>query len=245
MDRIARVVLPLLMLATALAAAPGARAAHIDSFHAAGECTEYATGILVDAGRAQAAVPEGFVVLDLGGKALVAVFAEECVTSVNGAEATPSILSGVFVFVDPAQSPAGCEGYDFAWGDSVDSDWHRAMTDLGWRNELLPGTEFSRGPAGFTMRVPSEIAPWSARAVAGAASLPAPVAFTSIHCHVGPRGLVRGTYDHEFLELGAGAGRLEIGAGSLWGALGAKPQAAFPGLVARFTWTGITEIVAG
>lgn len=239
-----------LMAGAVVAAALGVPPAHAGggtlrtSFRSAGGCVEYATGVLVDAALAQAQVPDGFTVLDLGGKALVAMFAETCETSVDGGAPTRSILSGVFVFTDSERSRAGCGSYDFFWGDSRRSDWHRAMIDLGWREEFIPRSVFTRSTAQFAMAVPSRIASWSAEAMAVSAGVGQAVPFESVHCNVGPRGLVRGTFQHSVLEAGAGAGPVAIGRGPLWRALGASSRVVMPGLAFRFTFTGVTELVA-
>ena len=224
----------------ALAASPVAAEAKT-SFRTSGTCHEYATGIPVDTARAQAMVPVGFSVLEVGGRALVAVFAQRCATSVDGGPVQRSIVSGVFVFLNPAVSPGGCQAYDWAWQDSIRSDWLRAFKDLGWRMELVR-SRFSPGSDAYSMGVRSKLAPWSATHTATSADA-VPIPLTTVHCQVGPRGLVRGTYDHEISGVGVGAGPIQLGRGRLWRSLGAASQETAPGLVLRFTWTGTTEIV--
>src|SRR5687767_11039192 len=129
---------------------PGVDARHTSSFRTRGSCIEYAAAVPVDAAKAQAIVPGGFTVLDAAGRGLVSVFAQRCSTSVDGGRARRSVVSGIFVFLNPASSPAGCQVYDWAWQDSVRSDWMRAYADLGWRTEVI-GSAFTQTADGFRM----------------------------------------------------------------------------------------------
>lgn len=230
----------LVVIGVLLAASGGARADHRTSITMSGTCTEYVAVVLVDLQKAQALVPAGFTVSDLGGKALIGMFAEDCETSVDGQAAVPSSISGVFVQTEASQSPAGCGSYDFVWTDSVEGVW-LAMSDLGWNMELVEDTGFDRSLAGVRAAVPGELAPWSTEAAATEA-FAGPMPVISVHCHVGPRGLVRATFGHSITAT-AGAGALRLGDGPLWSALGAESQTVAPGLLLGFTWTGVIEIV--
>lgn len=225
----------------------GASAANADpltSFHSRGSCTEWTTGLLVDADRAQARVdteagPGRFPVLRAGANALVYVFVENCDTSIDGGPPSHSVVSGSGVFIDPTASD--CESYDFAWGNSADDEFYRDMVELGWRMELMPTTTLAQAGTSLEAMVPSAITPWSMTAVtSGTAPLFAPL--DDVHCHVGPRGLVRGTFGHQ-LSAGAGAGDLRLGDGELWHDLDAEPLPVTPGLQFTFTWDGTTELV--
>ena len=188
------------------------------SFASSGHCIEYGTGVAVDAARARALVPEGFVLLDVAGRAVIAMFAMDCTTSIDTAPAEGSIVGGVFVFVDPVASPAGCQTYDFFWHDEARGPWSRALRRLGWPVEEVEGSLIRQG-LGVEAIVPSASAPWSSRAYTTETAPPVPL--TSVHCTVGSRGLVRATYTHA-LGTTATVGAVTIGDGPLWHALGAQ-----------------------
>jgi hypothetical protein len=235
--------LVVLIVAATIFTGSEARADGRTSITTAGHCTEYATGVFVDRQKAQALVPDDFTVEDRGGKALVVMFSEACETSTDGGPAAASVVSGVFVGADPEHSPAACGAYDWFWADSVDGDWLAGMRELGWRMELVEGATFATSLGSLRTDEPNTLAPWTTTVAAVESPPVLSEALVSVHCHRGPRGVVRGTFDHNLLSAGAGTGPLTLGDGPIWRALGAQSQATAPGLVLRFTWTGITEIV--
>ncbi|MFN2526245.1 MAG: hypothetical protein ABR505_08275 [Actinomycetota bacterium] len=235
MRRLAVGVLSLVLLAPT-----SVWAGHQSSFNASGSCIEYAVGIPVDAAKAQALVPEGFNVLQVGGRALVSTFAQSCSTSVDESKPTETVLSGIFVFVDPTTSPGGCQAYGFAWGDSSASPFLKAMRHLGWTMEVIPDSNFDRNQTTVAASVPSRSWPWSTGSSAGLPP-PARVPFVSVHCHVGPSGLVRLTVTHD-ITASLGAGPVEVGDGELWSDLGAESQTT-AGALFEFTWSATAEII--
>lgn len=136
---------------------------------------------------------------------LVVVFDEACETSVDGGPAVSSILSGIFVGTDETKSRAGCGDYSFIWGDSVDGPYIQGMRELGWPMELVGDSRYDRSLGGLDAGIPSELAPWSTVVAAGEA-VPAEAPLTSVHCSLGPRGVVRGTFAHVSLGASAAAG---------------------------------------
>jgi hypothetical protein len=238
----ATIFMTVLVAATVPVGMAGAN--HAERFSHAGTCDFYATGIPVDAGLAQAQIPAEFTVLEAGGKALPFVFVMNCTTSVDGKKSVRSVVSGVAIFVDPVRSPAGCEIYDWEWQESRKSPWSRAMKDVG-----LPITRVRQSSLKFiegTYRasVPGRLAPWSSVAVGSTfGQEPASLPVLSVHCHLGPRGLVRSTFDHDFIDAGTALGSVTLGEGELWQALDASSQESNPALTLRFSWEGVTELV--
>lgn len=222
-----------------------AGAHHLERFTQAGECAEYyAAAIPVDADLAQAQLPSGFTVLDVGGSAVPFVFVMHCTASIDGKRPVRSVISGVAVFVDPVRSPGGCQIYDWEWQESRRSRWLRAMNDLGIPMTRVRGNSFSLFEYTYRASVPARLAPWSASATGTTVGQdPAAAPVVSVHYHLGPRGLVRSTYNHDFIENGTAIGPVTLGNGSLWRALDANSQDAAAGLTLRFSWEGVTELI--
>jgi hypothetical protein len=202
--------------------------------------------VLVDAAAASTMLPDGFVVLEpVPGRAVLALVTQDCVTAIDDGLASPAVNSVVFVFLDPGRSPAGCQTYDFFWTNSRNDDWHRAMQRIGVAEELSPRTTLTIEASLFGVSAhatnPFARAPFAYGGPAVDAA-PPPGPLTSVHCHLGRSGLVRQTYDHQ-IRAGGGVVDVKLGRSSLWTQLGAADTTA-PALLARFTWTGLTEIVA-
>lgn len=214
-----------------------------DSFRSSGRCTHLSVPVPVDAAAAAALIPEDFVLLEAGGQAVLALVTQDCVTAIDDGPAARSVNAVVFVFVNPFLSPAGCETYDFFWTNSRNDDWHRAMADIGMEELLSPRATLRIGSGTTGIAEASNPYPKAPYAyvgtVLGTVTPPGPL--PSVHCHVGSRGLVRQSYDHDF-RAGAGVMDVTLGRSDLWDRLGAQ-ETTTPALLARFTWTGVTEIV--
>jgi hypothetical protein len=148
--------------------------------------------------------------------------------------------------VNPVLSPAGCQTYDLFWTNSRNDDWYRAMRAIGIETGLSPRSVLRIDPSAVALTAaasnPYQAAPFAfAGTVIDAAVPPGPLA--SVHCHVGPRGLVRQTYDHQ-ISPGGGVADVSFGRSPLWVRLGAA-DTTVPAVLFRFTWTGTIEIVAG
>lgn len=235
-----RATAALLALAFVLWAAPVRGA---DSFRSSGRCTHLSVPVRVDAAAAAALIPDDFVLLEAGGEAVLALVTQDCVTAIDDRSATLSINSVVFVFVNPLLSPAGCETYDFFWTNSRNDAWHRAMTDIGIEEVLSPRATLRVGPGTTSVAEASNPYVKAPYAYAGTVldTVTPPGPLPSVHCHVGPRGLVRQTYDHDF-RAGGGVMDVTLGRSDLWVRLSAE-NTTTAALLARFTWTGVTEIV--
>jgi predicted metal-binding membrane protein len=233
-----------------LANAAPAAASHTTSFETSGSCTEAAVGALVDHALAQRHVAPGFTVRNVGGKALLVVFSEACTTAVGPGAGAPSTVGGASVSLDPANSPAGCAAYDFFWTNSAEDDFYAAYRDLGWRMALDTDGRFELSPVGgaalVTAHNRNEVASYELDLAGSAIPPTLPEVFLdSIHCHVGPRGLVKaGPFHHEPLAVTGAAGTLRVEPGSLlWELLGERESVAVPALYLVFDFQGRTGLV--
>lgn len=239
--------LVLALVAGLTLAAPTEAATKDPSFETSGSCTEVVTRVLIDADRARAELPPGFEISPAeGGKAQLQVFAEECETSVDGGDPSRSVVGGIGIILDAAQSRGGCGNYALLWTDGRNGDSARAHRRIGWNLEVVRDSSFSLekvAGVGATAdaAVPSDQAPFEIHAT-GTDTPPAGAELTSVHCHLGPRGLARGTFLHKDFQTGGMAGEVVFGDGELWARLGAESQTV-PVALFRFTWTGTTELV--
>ncbi len=208
-------------------------------FRIEGDCTESVVGVLVDAEKARALVPDGFVVREVAGKAQVNVFAEDCVVSVDDGAEFETTLSGTGVVL---QSPAGV--YGFTWNSDAGryfSAYHR----LGV-GSLVPGSNYDArqvapGVVHSEAQIPGD---FSLTFDSGDATSPNDLedAITSVHWGYGRFGAVKGTYPHDVKSVAGGIGVLEAAPGSpLAKLIGTDPVEA-PGLFLRFHATGVVEL---
>lgn len=219
------------------------------SFGTSGACTEVAAAIPVDVSVARHHVPTGFTPKQTGGKAVLGVFEGRCAMRVDFGAPRELVIGGAFVQTDPAASPAGCESYDFFWTSNRRDDYLRAYQQLGWASPLDTDGRFTVSGQGASTLVTAHNQNAVANfdmALAGTAAppvLPA-VPFTSVHCHLGPRGLVKGTYDHEFSAFTGVAGTLEVEPGSLlWELVGERQVVEALALLAEFDFGATTALV--
>ena len=219
--------------------------AEIGSFRTSGSCTHLSAALSVDAAAAASLLPEQFVVLEsVPGTATLALVTQDCETSVDGGPLARSITAVVFVVVDPIRSPAGCQVYDLFWTNNLRDEWYRAMNRIGIETGLSPASSLilDSTAIGVTGRASNLYRP-APYAYTGTAVDPVapPGPLTSVHCHTGRHGLVRQTYDHQMSTV-VSTGAVMLGASPLWEKLGASDTTT-AGLFARFTWTGLIEIV--
>lgn len=237
----------LLVVVAGVASAASPVAAARDSVHTAGSCTEMVTAVPVDADRAREAVPPGFVVVDDGGQAKLLLFAEECLTSVDGGQEMRSIVAGIAIQLDATTSRGGCQWYALLWTNSRNDTVSRAYQRLGWNMGVVEESSFAVAQvAGAGARgdaaIPHGWAPFELHAVGADNEALPDVDVTRVHCHLGPRGLVRGTFDHRNLRASPLSGTVVFGSGDLWDRLGVRSQTSAMTLF-RFSWSGRTEIV--
>jgi hypothetical protein len=232
-----------------LSAAPSAAADAWTSFDTAGSCTEAIVFVPVDADVARRHVPPGFTLTEVAGTARLQVFSESCSTSVNSEDPSSAVVGGVGFPTEAAASPAGCRGYALYWTGSRRDDFLRAYRRIGWRTPLDRDGRFSVtgvGPGAIvTAHNRNRVGSWDLTLVGTTGpQLPAQIPFESVHCHVGPRGLVKGVFPHEFNVAAPMNGTLEVERGSLlWTLVGERDVVTAPGLFFQFEFTGTTALV--
>jgi hypothetical protein len=233
-----------------LTTAPLAEADDTTSFETAGSCTEAVVFVPVDANVARRHLPPGFTLAEVAGTARLSVFSERCQISVDSGAPSSSVVGGAQLITDQSKSRAGCGSHVLYWTASEADDSLRAYRAIGWRMPLDREGRFSVtgvGPGAIvTAHNRNSVGSWDLH-LAGTTGpqLPAPIPFESVHCHVGPRGLVKGVFPHEFHVVGPLSGTLEVERGSLlWTLVGERDVVTAPGLFLEFEFTGTTELIS-
>jgi hypothetical protein len=240
-----------LVLALIAVAAPAPASADPSTpFETDGPCREAIIFVPVDSEVARPHVPPGLTLAEAGGNALLGVFSGACQISVDEGPRTATVLGGVSLTTD-ASSSQGCGSYDPYWTADTRGAYLRAHRRVGWPMALDEDGRFGvtgTGPAAVvTAHNRNDIGSWDLSLAGPAgAELPQQLPFQTVHCTAGPRGLVKGDFDHDFDVATPMLGTLEVEPGTLlWTLVGEREAVTAPGLFFEFEYDSTTAVVQG